>query len=90
MSPPAYGQHAVLDGVSLGLGEAEGPGQAVDGLEESIHQRPLALCPREQAGALSEQRQHCCTQVPVQCQGHVCGTQISLQGEEQPGDILFT
>lgn len=56
--PPAYSQHAVLDGVSLGLGEAEGPGQAVDGLEESIHQRPLALCPREQAGALSEQGQH--------------------------------
>ena len=78
---PAHGQEAVLDGVSLGRGEAAALGQPVHGVEQGVDQRGVRLRAGKQRCALSQQGQHSCAQVPVEGQSHVRGTENRLQGE---------
>ena len=86
---PTDSQQTLLDGVPLGLGEAAAFGQAVNRVEEGIDQGGERLRPRKQGSTFSQERQHGCTQIPVEGQSHVCGTESGLtwtQTEEEGRD----
>ena len=82
---PADGEQTLLDGVPLGLGEAAAFRQPVHGVEEGVDERGEGLRPREQRGTLGEEGEHGRAQVPVEGQGHVCGTEGRLAGGRIPG-----
>lgn len=75
---PTNSQQTLLYGVPLGLREAAAFGQAVNCVEQGVDQRRERLRPRKQWSTFSQERQHSCTQIPVEGECHVCGTQSNL------------
>lgn len=75
---PTDCKQALLDGVPLGLSEAAAFRQAVDRVQQGVDQRGEGLRPRKQRRTFGEQRQHGGTQIPVEGEGHVCGTEGGL------------
>lgn len=79
-SSPTDRQQALLDGISLGLGEHAALGDPVDRLEQGVHQLAVGLGASEQRRTLGEEGQHCCAQIAVESQRHVSACQIRLRG----------
>lgn len=85
-SSPAYGQEAVLDGISLCFSEAAALGQPVHGVEQRVDQGGVRLRAGKQRCTLGQQWQHGRAQIPVEGQRHVCCTEYSLRVREGERD----
>lgn len=77
-NPLAQGHEALLDDVSLGLGEGPPTRQPVDGVQHGVdHYGPVVAAGKE-GGAFGDEWQHCGAQVAVEGQGHLRGAEGSL------------
>ena len=59
-------------------------------MEEGVDERGKRLRSRKQRSTFSEKGQHGCAQIPVEGQGHVCGTESNLtqkQRQEKRGKM---
>lgn len=82
-NPLAQSHEALLDDVSLGLGEGSPTRQPVDGVQHGVdHYRPVVAAGKEGC-AFGDEWQHCGTQVAVEGQGHLRGAEGSLV-EQKP------
>jgi len=82
LSSLAEGHKALLDDVSLGLGEGAPAGQPVDGVQHGVDHDGAVIAAGEQRRALGDERQHGGTQVAVQRQRHLSGAERHLEEEE--------
>lgn len=76
-------QQALLDGVSLGLGQRAAFGQPVDGLQRGVDQLCVVLGAGEQSGTASQERQQGRADVPVHSQRCFSGAQSFLRDRGQ-------
>ncbi len=87
---PTNSQQTLLYGVPLGFGEAAAFGQAVNRVEQGVDQWGERLRPRKQWSTFGQERQHGGTQIPVEGERHVCGTESNLtqiQRQKKGGKI---
>ena len=79
----AEGHEALLNDVSLGLGEGTAAGQPVDGVEHGVDHDGSVVAAGEQRGALGDEGQHGRAQVAVHSQGHLGGAERRLEEVER-------
>lgn len=83
LNPLAQSHEALLDDVSLSLGEGPSSRQPVDGVQHGVdHDRPVVAASKE-GGALGDEWQHCRAQVAVEGQGHLGSAEGNLV-EQRP------
>lgn len=89
------GHEAVLDDITLSLGKCASTGQAVDGVQHGVNHDGPMVSTRKQRSTLGQKWQHGRTQITVECQRHLGGTERHLKPKhtetkkEIPSDMII-